>query len=493
MKKDSAEHLAWTKLIGQFDVSSLIPASYARYAALINEGLAFFLEHLPEHRRDQILALQIDLPATSHIAQRVVVLMHTCPTLHKLGQILARDRRLAADFRSKLQTLESMEPRTPMSEVREVIRRELGESALRELSLSDEALAEASVAVVVPFEFEDSAGVLKVLKPGIEQQLEEELDVWQQMGAFMDQRSEQLDLPHLDYEDTLIRLRELLSCEVHLSHEQRHLAEAAEIYRENEQIHVPMLLPGCTPRITAMERLAGAKVTEAHNERRRLAELIVEAVVAHPIFAPEADALFHGDPHAGNLIRTTDGRLGILDWSLAGHLGKRRREQVVQVIVGGLLLDGARIRRALEDLALSANSPTELDVVVQDALRQIRWGTAPGMTWLIQLLDDAVQHGQVRFDADLMMFRKVILTIEGVVADVDPTCRADDVLTAAGLRAFCDSGTERLSSLPNSRSGCTHLSNLDLLEAISCGPQVAWRLWSGLLTDWSQMWSPRKR
>ena len=36
-----------------------------------------------------------------------------CPSLHKLGQVLARDRRLDAQLRVRLQTLESLPPDTP--------------------------------------------------------------------------------------------------------------------------------------------------------------------------------------------------------------------------------------------------------------------------------------------------------------------------------------------------------------------------------------------
>ena len=91
-----------------------------------------------------------------------------------------------------------------------------------------------------------------------------------------------------------------------------------------------------------MERVDGHKVTEpgAHGpaDRRRLAELIVEALIAGPIWSPAPQATFHADPHAGNLFVTPDRRLAILDWSLTGSLGEDERVAMTQLVLGGLSL-----------------------------------------------------------------------------------------------------------------------------------------------------------
>ena len=61
-------------------------------------------------------------------------------------------------------------------------------------------------------------------------------------------------------------------------------------------------------------------------DRRRLGELIVEALIAGPIWSPAPRATFHADPHAGNLFVTPERRLAILDWSLTGTLGEARAQ-----------------------------------------------------------------------------------------------------------------------------------------------------------------------
>src|SRR5262249_25020899 len=104
-----------------------------------------------------------------------------------------------------------------------------------------------------------------------------------------------------------------------------------------------------------MERVVGRKVTDhglaTKSEKRRLANLVIKELIARPIFLRSSQALFHADPHAGNLFLTPDQRLAILDWSLVGSLGERERISLVQIALGAVTLDAERILATLAELA----------------------------------------------------------------------------------------------------------------------------------------------
>src|SRR5262249_47416114 len=138
--------------------------------------------------------------------------------------------------------------------------------------------------------------------------------------------------------------------------EREHLAEAARILETVPGVHVPRLLPFQAPRLLAMEWIDGRKVTEAGAlvplGRQRLAGTVVEAVGATPAWSPAPRALFHADPHAGNLMIDTEGRLVPLDWSLGAHLDVRARGAMAQILVGAITRDAGAILAALELLAL---------------------------------------------------------------------------------------------------------------------------------------------
>ncbi|HEX2972366.1 MAG TPA: AarF/UbiB family protein [Tepidisphaeraceae bacterium] len=333
-------------MITESDIASLVPDCYAEFRQIVAEGVMFYLQNLSPARLARVMAAQMTLPSDADVAARTVLLLHESPALHKLGQVIARHRELDATLRHRLQQLESMEPRTPMEDIRPLILREMG-PALEpyRLEIGDSALAEASVAVVVPFSWSSSneptrhPGVLKVLKPHIEQYLDEDLTILSKLSEYIDQRRVAYHLPPVEYRETFDEASAILTHEIHLSDEQANLAAASRHFAHWRDVQVPGCLPFSTPHVTAMQRVYGTKVTDLiqadRSCRRRIAATMVRALVADPILSTESQTIFHADPHAGNLMGTPDGRLGILDWSLTGTLTLSDRDAVSQVLVGG--------------------------------------------------------------------------------------------------------------------------------------------------------------
>jgi ubiquinone biosynthesis protein len=476
------------------DVSPLVPEEYAPYRPVVVDALLLFVRKLPAARFAHIVAEQERLPADASISQRFAALMCQCPTLHKLGQVVARDRRLSPTLRSRLQALESREPTTPLSAIAPIIQRELPNFEAWGLELAPEALAEASVATVIPFALHTSRhdlpskGVLKVLKPGVEEALAEELEIWTLLAAFIDERCEHYEIPTLRYAGTLETIRELLSNEINLDGEQQHLTAAAETFADDESVHIPALFPFCTPRITAMERIYGRKVTDtkqrSEEQRRMLANTVIQALIARPLWAPSSSSMFHADPHAGNLFLTDDGHLAILDWSLVGYLGKTERIQIMQVMLGALTFDAERIASAIAEMASSPPSDSTLRQVVDKALGKLLPAKLPGFQWLLNLMDDAMLSAGVQFSADLILFRKSVLTIEGLIADISTGTSFDHVLPATVAWQLYREGFSRAFAAPRTQDFGTHLSNLDLLSLYWEAPATATRYWRRFLDHW---------
>jgi ubiquinone biosynthesis protein len=489
----------WDCLGGERAIGQLVPDAYAAYQRPIAAALRFFVENLPGARAVSIVGEQLALDPSAGADLRLTTLARACPVLHKLGQVLARDRRLELGLRVQLQRLESMPTRVPIDVLRAQIERELGPLGRLGLSLEPEALAEASVAVVVPFTYRDGAGagtnpgrgVFKVIKPGVEERLDEDLALLEDVGAFLDGQCARLEIPSLDYRDTFAQVRALIGQEVRLDGEQRNLAAAHAAYANLEAIvQVPRLLPWSSPRVTAMERIDGRKVTEhaaiPSSDGSRLARQIVESLIAHPLWSTEPAALFHADPHAGNLLVTRDGRLAILDWSLAGTLSASERTALGQVLLGAITLDARRILAALQGLMERAGDAVALEQVVDRYLRRISGGSWPGFHWLKGLLDEAVQTARLRAGNDLMMFRRMLLMVEGVVADVAHNAAPDldSALTASFVCRLARESFVRALAPPWSRSFGTRLSNADLLSLASLLPMTTARI---ALDCWQQV------
>lgn len=466
----------------------MLPEAYAHYRRPIKGALSVFLDGLPPAHQAAVLDEQARLAATATVSERFARLARSCPVLHKLGQTLARDRRLLPELRWQLQKLESLPPSISLRQIRGILGRELGRLDRLGLVLEPPALAEASVAVVIPFRHqgaEERAGVLKILKPGIEERLEQELALLERVGAYLDEQCEELGIARLDYREAFEGLVDQLRHEVCLDLEQRHLAIAHAAHAGEPRVHVPALMEYCTPRVTAMERVYGVKVTDHRfdnaNDERRCAELVVTALIVRPILSTAGDALFHGDPHAGNLLLTHDHRLAILDWSLATTINEDHRVAFMQIAIGGLTLDVKRIAEAITALA----GPQGIDSaaarpVIDAACGRIRQGRFPGLVWMTELLDGVAQVARPRFGSDLVLLRKTLHSLEGVVADIgaDRSC-LDRMLLTEFFAHLAVEWPYRWLATPHNRCFATRLSNADLAGVLMAMPLTATRFWLG--------------
>lgn len=487
LKKPDSSGLINEEMLASFGLHELVPEPLAAWRPLVSDGLAFFLERLPAERLMAIVADQLMLPASADASKRLVTLLAHCPTLHKLGQVIARYPGLHPELRRQLQTLESMPSTTPIRQVLDCIRAEL--PANLPITVANEALAEGSVAVVVPFTYPENGeihhGVFKVLKPGIEEKLNAELVILVEVAPFLEARSKQLGLPPIDYQDTLNTVRRLMVKEVHLEVEQKNLQAAAAFYAEEPLILVPRLLPWCTPRMTAMERVFGSKVTDpdlSQKLRQELADTMISALLGQPFWSKSEFAVVHADLHAGNLFVTEDGRLAVLDWSLTASLSKAQREALVAIALGGMMLDASKIRHAVATLGTMTHDDPILAEAVDRALdRLVMQGQVPGFSWLLELLDDLAFHTVTGFWEDFVLLRKSWLSLSGVIDDMVKELSPDKQLTGLALKRLLREMPARSIAFPDSMNFATHMSNADILRLLSSPWLISMRYWGRCL------------
>ena len=466
---------------------ALLPATLAAWRPLLVEGMAFFLDRLPEARLGAIVAEQFALAATAPAAERITALLAHCPTLHKLGQVVARQPGLDADLRRHLQALESLPASTDIAPLLAHVRSQLGHDS--GLHLADRALAEGSVAVVLPFSWRQDGrsheGVLKALKPGVAQRLAEELAILPALGDFLERRGAVLGLPKIDYRSHLATAGRLLMQEIRLEHEQANMRAASIVLADDADVFVPALLPWCTPALTAMERIDGPKLSDAAlpaHESRRLGRALVGGLLARPFWSRSETAPFHGDLHGGNLLLAADGRIAVIDWSLTARLTKTEREALVEVALAALALDARRIAAGLAGLGLQGTGDAAIAATVERALDALVRSSRPlGFDWLVSLLDALALQGASGFGEQLAVFRKSWLSLAGVLADLGSVGDADRPLIGLGLQRFAAEWPARLLAPAESRAFSTHVSTADLMRAAADTWPAGLRYWARLL------------
>jgi ubiquinone biosynthesis protein len=381
-----------------------------------------------------------------------------------------------------------------MDSIRPIIDRELVPHLGKfQVQINPTSLAEASVAVVVPCTWVDPQAtqhgrqhaVLKVLKPGIESDLQEDLDILARLADHLDAGKVAADEPAVEYREVFDEVRSLLLHEIRVEREQANLRVAARRYIGQPDVVVPALLPFSTPRVTAMQRVFGVKATELpHNGHRQLAHIIARRLIADVLFSRDAQTMFHADPHAGNLFACDDKRLAILDWSLVGHLHREQLVQMSLLSAAALMRNAAEVAQAIERIATTVPRPRGLLDHVDSALAELGHLSWPGAKWVLRLLDQLALAG-IRFPPQLLLFRKVYFTLEGVVSDVSPDCSLQQLLTQMCIERFFSDAAVRPFMPFHSRDLATHLSNADLARLMGALPLSLARLGFGACDQWT--------
>jgi ubiquinone biosynthesis protein len=422
-------------ITGLIPLEFLVPDIYRPWRPLVRDAMRFVVMRLSSKRLAPKVVEQLELPKDTPPELRLLRLIAQVPGLQKIGQVLARNRELHPPLRRALSELENGISDVTIGEIRDIIAAELpAQIKAYGIKIDRRLLAEASVSAVVSFTWRNprtrrrEPGVFKVMKPYVPSCYAEDMKIVQQLAGFLTRKHHGDGFNLTGVADTLTEIRLLLEREVDFRGEQATLSKAGRIYAFTSGIRVPQVIePLCTDTITALTKENGAKVTDAMahatEPRARVAERLAEALIAVPAFATGKKAMFHADPHAGNLLYDKRSReLVILDWALTDSLNQEQRRQLIVLTFMMMLRDEDGICRAVEllrDRRGVAGSPQGRIIRnhVTALLHRMPLFHVPGAMDAMRLLE-AIGFDGIRFPAPLLIFRKASFTLDGVLEDI---------------------------------------------------------------------------
>lgn len=416
-------------------VNTLVPEAYSQWRPPVRDAMIFVVSRLSSKRLAPKLIEQLELPVQTPAEVRLLRLIAKVPGLQKLGQVIARNQHLHPALRKELSRLENGIRDVRPSDVRGIIEGELGAKLARfRVKIANTILKEASVSAVVRFRWTDpesgriQRGVFKVLKPFIREYFTEDMDYLEALADYFGDRHHNYGFAPDLIPDTFRKVRRLLQHEVNFAREQKTLLQASAQYGSIKGVRIPKVIATlCTNNVTALSEEQGVKVTNATARvpadlRRRIAEQIIEAVVAVPLFSAAHQAIFHGDPHPGNLLYNSRRQeLALIDWALREKLDRETRRHLAILFLMITLRD--RIGTNNEVVALSQQSGKALNrsqrkiicTAIGDFLEESTTGSSA--TNAIRLLERIAVQG-ITFPSSLIMLSKVMLTLDGILADI---------------------------------------------------------------------------
>jgi ubiquinone biosynthesis protein len=254
----------------------------------------------------------------------------------KLGQLLVtRPDLLPPAALAELGRLHAAAQPLPLA----VIRAELAaafrgpvETALS--SLDERPLGSASIAQAHRARLVDGrAVVVKVQRPGLEQVVTRDLTIVRWLARTAERRTSWARV--YGAVGLAEEFADALRTELDFIAEARNAAELAAAVTGHPQVHVPAIVPELTTgRVLVMEHLDGHTLAGLEQEPdATTARALADALCASQIAAMLEGERFHGDPHPGNVLLLTDGRLALIDFGITGKLDAFERASVFQLLV----------------------------------------------------------------------------------------------------------------------------------------------------------------
>jgi ubiquinone biosynthesis protein len=292
------------------------------------------------------------------------VLEELGPSFIKLGQLMStRADIFPPEYIAEFKKLQDQVPPIPFEEIKAVIEREL-KRPLSDIfvSIEEEALAAASVAQVhAAILDEDRRVVVKVIRPGIDKKIREDIRLMYYFAAKIEKSFEIGKI--ISFVDLVKEFERSIFRELDMYIEAGNIERFAENFRDSRELYIPKVYWDDTARsVLVMEHIDGIKMD-------RVDEIIANnidpkeiAMIGLRSFSRQLMefGLFHADPHPGNTVVMYDGRVSLLDFGIIGYLDEETMMQLANVLLGFAEHNYNMIMEALEDAGLISEATVNL-------------------------------------------------------------------------------------------------------------------------------------
>ena len=382
-------------------------------------------------RGREILGTTPRRPQSEMTAQERVriVLEELGPTFVKMGQILStREDLIPAAWADEFRKLQNNVPGVDYSTVRATIEAEFPGS-YRQLfkSIQKRPMAAASMAQVHRARLRDGTRiVLKVLRPGIREVIETDMEILHTIAGIAEPHATNLGFSPTE---VVGEFSKELEKEVDFKHEARSTERLGRFFADDPGVVFPKVYWQATTRsVLALEEMQGIVLSDLKDgeidaeDRRRLVENGAKAVFRQCL----EFGFFHADPHPGNLIALSGGRMAFIDCGMTGQLDDRTTQQLADLVEGvvdgdldrviavvGAVADVEAVK--LEERSLRADVNAIVAQFQNTPLDRLSLGP------LLEQFFAALRRHRIRCPADLMLLIKALTTIEAVGRELDPT------------------------------------------------------------------------
>ena len=217
--------------------------------------------------------------------------------------------------------------------------------------------------------------------------------------------------------------------------EAENAAQMHHNFKYRQDIIIPRIYwEQTTSAVLTMEYVPGVKLNNAkqlssagHNPTQIIHELV--DIMYTQIFD---HGFFHADPHPGNIAVADDGRLVFMDFGIVGRLKGERKRQFILFLLGIVTKNPRQLVRSLQKMgvlshhvdrkALRRDVERLLDKYLDTTLKKINLGKA------VAEIFSLTYRYHIRIPAEFTLLGKTIMTLEGVIEDLNADIKLIDLL-----------------------------------------------------------------
>ncbi len=382
-----------------------------------------FLFILAPRRRDK------DAPLGERIR---LALEELGPIFVKFGQALSTRRDLLPpDIADELAKLQDEVPPFPSEQAIKIIEDAYEQSVDEVFARFDrEPLAAASIAQVHSAQLKDGTEVVaKVLRPGVEEKIERDLEV---MRAIADLAARYWSLgKRLKPVEVVAEYEQTITDELDLMREAANTAQLKRNFEGSHLLYAPAVYwDYCRPEVMVQERIYGIQISDLDKLRELGTNFQVLAENGVEIFFTQVfrHNFFHADMHPGNIFVMVDDperpKYAAVDFGIVGSLNPEDKEYLAANFlaffdrdyhaIAKLHIDSGWVPEGTRIDQLEAAVRTVCEPVFNKPLEEISFAQ------VLMRLFRVAQRFEVEIQPQLVLLQKTLFNIEGLGRDLYP-------------------------------------------------------------------------